>query len=357
VASLRLGRFPAKAAVNIYMDAMKGRWRGRTTIQEEERKLLWIARLLEKMEKDHEIASTDPRHLSNKDIQLFLLKLADKDPDSQRRYISRMNSFLKFFENYTIEKMISKGFTMPRCAHKNIRVIETPDVAALFRGAMALQGWHGSINRGMMALYFATGARPSELRLAEFEDLDLKHERIFIRVPKGIGSWASAEWRDIIRPDMMPLIRRYVQEREAHLKGCGIKESKFLFPNTYRGMNSFYSANTWWEIKDELVKATDIKFRIKDWRSTITSITVNEDLSRLPDMSVQLGHANIGTTQKFYANIDRSRAGKKLKSYYVESGSIVPKMPVIDCPKNEDWVAVDGGGTGHIRLSKPDKPF
>ena len=81
-----------------------------------------------------------------------------------------------------------------------------------------MEGWTGSICRGMVALYFGTGLRPSELRLAELRDLDIKKARIFVRHPKGEGNWASAVWVDIIRMDMMPMIEQYARERKEYLR-------------------------------------------------------------------------------------------------------------------------------------------
>jgi integrase len=40
----------------------------------------------------------------------------------------------------------------------------------------------------MVSMFFGYGLRPSELRLAEYRDLDLKWERIFASHPKGEGS-------------------------------------------------------------------------------------------------------------------------------------------------------------------------
>jgi integrase/recombinase XerD len=237
---------------------------------------------------------------------------------------------LKFYKNFTIETMVSQGFTLPRCAHKNIRTIGTNDLSELFEVANDLRGWNGSLVRGMLALYFATGVRPSELRLAEFRDLDMKKESLFVRYPKGIGSWASPEWRDIIRGDMLPLISRYLEERESHLIANGKKEAKYLFPNLYRGKDDFYSANCWRKNKQKLVEISGIDFKIKDFRPTLTSLTVNEDLSRLPAMSIQLGHANIGTTQRFYADIQRSSAGKQLKNIWKQTSVLARERPSID---------------------------
>jgi site-specific recombinase XerD len=165
-----------------------GRWRGRTTLREEERKLYQLDHIFRELNAAGLVKTMDPRHIDEEDIGNFLKHLSRYDPDTQRRHISRLNSYLKFFKNFVIEHMLATGaLNMPRCAHKNIRSISSGDLKDIFQAADRMEGWHGSIARGMAAMYFATGVRPSELRLAEFRDLDLKHERFFVRVPRVSG--------------------------------------------------------------------------------------------------------------------------------------------------------------------------
>jgi hypothetical protein len=120
------------------------------------------------------------------------------------------------------------------------------------------------------------------------EDLDLNRTRYFVRHPKGEGSWASPDWVDMIRPDMIPHIQRYLLEREDHLQKKGLKRATALFPNLYRSEDEFHSANAFNEIKCKVEALSGVDFRLKDFRSTLASITINEDLSRLPAMSQQL---------------------------------------------------------------------
>lgn len=320
VESLRLGRYPFAGGIPHYVRTRSGRWRGRTTLQEEERKLYQLDMMFRELHAAGLVRTMDPRHIGEDDIGAFIKHMSRYDPDTQRRHISRLNSYLKFFKNFVVEHMLAQGLlTMPRCAHKNIRSISSTDLRDIFQAADRMSGWHGSIARGMAALYFATGLRPSELRLAEFRDLDLEHERLYVRVPKGIGSWSAPEWIELIRGDMVPIIERYVFERGEWVRANGRQEAKFLFPNLYRGKDGFFSADCWRCIRVELEEASGVDFMTKDFRSTLTTLTVRDDLSRLPAMSIQLRHASVGTTQKFYADIKRAQAGKQLKNFWKDS--------------------------------------
>jgi bisphosphoglycerate-independent phosphoglycerate mutase (AlkP superfamily) len=76
-----------------------------------------------------------------------------------------------------------------------------------------------------------------------------------------------------------------------------------------------------------------VEFMLKDFRSTLTSITVNQDMSRLPAMSAQLRHASIATTQKSYYAMERGVAGKRLRDAWKEhpiASSIKHEKAVID---------------------------
>ena len=116
---------------------------------------------------------------------------------------------------------------------KSIRVIAEEDLEQMFSVLETMDSWAGSMARGMIALCFGTGVRPSELRLAHFEDLDLKRRTLFVRHPKGEGSWASAKMVD----------NRYLSETVERLKEAGIEAAIALFPSP-KSTSGFYSANS-----------------------------------------------------------------------------------------------------------------
>jgi integrase len=83
-------------------------------------------------------------------------------------------------------------------------------------------------------------------------------------------------------------------------------------------------------IKAKVERITGISFKIKDFRSTLTTNTINGDLSRLNAMSVQLRHESPNMTRRSYAAIDRSAAGRELKEAYKENQIITRKHPVFE---------------------------
>ena len=135
---------------------------------------------------------------------------------------------------------------------------------------------------------------------------------------------------DIIREDVMPLIEQYVRERGEYLKAKGFPKAKALFPNINGGKDDFYSDNRFRMIKQKVVKASGVDFKLKDFRSTLTTMTVSGDQSRLNGMSNQSRHESPSTTQKFYNRVELSKAGKRLKDVWKENPVIAQKDPVIE---------------------------
>jgi integrase len=134
----------------------------------------------------------------------------------------------------------------------------------------------------------------------------------------------------LVRPDMVPTIERYLRERQQHIEEAGFKDALYLFPNLYVGQDAFHSASSFKSIKKEVEVASGVEFKIKDFRSTLTSITVNGDMGLLPDMSAQLRHSNLATTQRSYRRMQQGVAGKELRKSYKKSGSITAQNPVIE---------------------------
>jgi integrase len=319
VEGLRLGRFPFQAATKVHLEKKRGTV-VKSTFNEEERKLRYLGGVFEKLKSKGLIDTTDPRHMGRNEIQEFLDWMQDPrehdgkplDPDTQEKYLIHLNNLLKTFRNRIIEDMKADGVKFPRASRKPIRTISLEDLRTIFEATDNMQGWHGVIARGMVSLFLATGVRPKELRLALLNDLDLGRMKFYVRHPKGEGSWASPTQVDIIRPDLVPNIQRFLKEREEWLRKTPKANAKALFPPIGHGSREFYSHNTFLRIKGKVEEISGVDFRLKDFRPTLTSMTVNGDLSLLPAMTAQLRHLDPKTTQDHYARIEEGAVGRKL---------------------------------------------
>lgn len=67
-------------------------------------------------------------------------------------------------------------------------------------------------------------------------------------------------------------------------EGSGKDGIHALFPST-GSKEGFYIVNGFQAIKRKIEELSEISFKLKDFRSTLTSITVNGDMSRLTAMS------------------------------------------------------------------------
>jgi len=324
VASLKLGRYPFAAGIPYFMERKKGVWRGRTTAPTRKRTLDLMARTFEDLKARGDVITTDPRYIGESDIRAYADDIKRLDPETQAQRLRLLNDFLCSFGNRRMDDMIRSGeFLIPSAGPKPVRTMSADDLAKIFEVVGRMEGWTGSMCRGMCAIYFASGLRPSELRLAEYKDLDLKKERIFVSHPKGEGNWASRVWVDFIRADMMPLIRSYDKERAEYLRENGVSDAKYLFPNIH-WRTGYYSENRFRQLARLISAEAGVDFSLKMFRSTLCSLTVNGDLSRLPAMGMQLRHSSPEITKKYYADIERGNVGKQLRPAWKETPIVTP---------------------------------
>ncbi|MFA6710581.1 MAG: hypothetical protein WC067_03965 [Candidatus Methanomethylophilaceae archaeon] len=127
---------------------------------------------------------------------------------------------------------------------------------------------------------------------------------------------------NIIRPDFIQNIERYLGEREAFLLRKG-QRSEYLFPNP-RGEYGLYSASAQRELIREISLSSGIEFSLKTFRATGTDLFVTADLKNLVAISAQLRHSDYGTTQRYYADIQRGKVSRQLGDTWKKIE--IPKM-------------------------------
>jgi integrase/recombinase XerD len=333
---LKLGRYPFAAAADWYMKKKRHGTVSDNTYDEEERKYRYIGGVFEDLKKQGKVQTTDPRHMKRQDIQEFMAWMRTKKPKSlapsaQEKLISLLNNLLTAFKNRVIDDMKVDGVRFPRAGKKAVRVISQPNLESIFTALNQMDGWRGSVAKGMLALYLATGLRPKELRLANIEDLNLEEMTLYVQHPKGEGSWAEPEEVAIILEEMSPYIRQYVGDRKKYLKNKGRADAVALFPSLDpRTRTGYYSANGFREIKAKVERLSGVRFKLKDFRPTLTSATVNGDLKLLPLMTAQLRHKDPNTTKNSYALMQRGVAGKQLREVWKGRSIIAHDTPLIE---------------------------
>ena len=332
VASLRLGRYPFLAGLSHHERRRRGTIQD-ITLREELRKLREFARVFEEMKRKGEISTTDPRHMDEDAVRAFMgwMKSTQLDPGSQQRYLTYLKKYLETFDNFVIDRMKRRGVRFPKAIRgKPIKTLEIHELREIFQATEEMTGWNGSVMKGVAALCMATGIRPSEARRAHFEDLNMGAKTFYVRYPKGLGSWASPETIGLIREDVLPFLWEYTEEREDYLAKHGFTKVLPLFPHKRKDEMVFYSISGFSSLKDGVAERTGLNFTIKDFRSTFTTLAVNNDLTRLGAARVQLRHETDKTITDFYAKIVKGQAVEKQLRDKWKENPIIPERGVID---------------------------
>lgn len=335
-----MGRYPLKNAAKVYLERRANQV-SESTMANERRIVNHIVGAIEGMRERGEISTSSPTEIGPAEVRAFLDWMCAPelhggkalDPDTQVRYLSKIEAILKMNGNRIIERMREEGTTFPqRIGRKPIRAIAEEDLGEVQAAALNVkscrgepEGWRRAKARFLSVIYVATGLRPSELRLAKMEDLDVRKWRIYVRNPKGGGKYAVNRTVTIMPPYRQEVLE-YLREREELIRYYGRSGATYLIPNLREGsvkgkkgsgpknvIDTHYSSNHFRELKKEMQDLSGINFRLKDFRPTFATLSVEKDPNLLVDVSAQLGHSNLTTTQRYYAQISAESAGSRLE--------------------------------------------
>ncbi|MDR0508386.1 MAG: site-specific integrase [Candidatus Methanoplasma sp.] len=269
------------------------------------------------------ISGTDPRSMTEREVRYFVQALRDRgiEPATIQKYLQILNGYLSFIGNRAVdEARCQLKISAPR---NPIHTLTVDEIGKIFLTIDRMKGWGGSLARGLIHLAFQTLARPSEILLAQYSDIDMTRKRFYIRNPKGAGSYAVGQWVDMLRPDFYSEIERYLREREIHLRKCG-KDSIYLFPNIRGEINTFYSSNALRIRMREVSQRSGVDFSLKTFRATGADLFVSADLANLYAISSQLRHSNVATTQRYYADIQKGHVRRQLGDTYEKISIPIP---------------------------------
>lgn len=332
-----MGRFPLRAAINRYLERRKLMVK-ESTWNNERRYLFHMADVFEPTRGKRRLVTTNPQKMGPDEIKAIVKWMQEPeshqagskpprekalDLDTQVRYLDKMDAVLKMNGNDIIQRMREEGYRLPRRAGpKPIRVLTKADLEIIQEVAERIgsatgepEGWRRAKAQFLMSAYVATGLRPSELRLAHLEDLNIRNWTLYVRSPKGGGRYAEGRVVPVLPPYQQTFLD-FLKARDENLRYHGRKEATYLVPHIQGGKDAPYSANHFGELKREVEKEAGIAFKLKDFRSTFASLSVEMDPNSLNDVSVVLGHSNIKTTQRSYAQMSASGAGARLKTLW-----------------------------------------
>lgn len=308
LSSANLGRYPFAALLPMYIGS-KAAYYAPGTVAEDGRKLRYFARVLRQLKNAGEIVTTNPRHMGREDIEAFLrwMMAAGLSESTRAKYLNTLQRFLEWADNDVVRDMkADRRLYIPRGHYTEspIRSLEPEELQTIIDAAESIEGWRGIVLRGYIALAFGTGCRPKEIIGAHIEDVDIRDMKFYVRHPKGEGSWGKEEWIPIIRDDMLPWIEELMGARRTIEGPMPISQYLFVNPSTGRP----YTGNGIRTMKRQTEDATGIRWALKDLRSSLTSITIADDVGKLKSVSLQLRHSSVATTERYYARIDKDKA-------------------------------------------------
>ncbi len=340
------GRFPLLTAARKYLKRRVGTLAD-STIVEQERKFRYLDKVFRELKADQKVLTTDPKRISREDVQAFLVWMnkKDLDPEYRSKLIGLLDKVTTFKRNPIVQQMRAEGERMPSALPKDLKSLDEADVLRLQHAANDMKGWTGEVARILTALLPATGLRPSELRLANLEDLDMKNWTLRVEHPKGQNNYAKKR-EVIILPQAREATLRFLKARMEHLQANGIDGAAPLIPSVQNGQATHYSSNWFRVVKAKVEKEAGVKFKLRDFRPTFTQMCLDRDPTLLSDVSKQLGHSTTRTTEKHYGRIrDRAAFLRLENAFKLPETSGCAKIEKPDAKK--PGIEIGNGITGY----------
>jgi len=208
------------------------------------------------------------------------------------------------------------------------------DLDRILRACERIPEWWGEVARFIFAAYAYTGLRMSELRRAEFRDVNTREWLFFVRHPKGESSYGRQ--RTIpIPPPLKPYVLSFLQERAKMLVERGLVEAKCFVCKKSGNPNEPYSTNGFETLKLRVEKESGITFQIRTLRRTYGQVLLNREVP-LDSVSLTMGHRYTSTTEKYYCRKDDGMARLEVLRGF-EMPSPAPSFNTPQIEKENDY--------------------
>jgi hypothetical protein len=129
---------------------------------------------------------------------------------------------------------------------------------------------------------------------------------------KGEKSYGVARWIPV-RPDGVPVFKRYLEAREISLRNAGKNEDAVFPPIKHDG--GYISYGRIQTLKSMVEEDLDIKFDLRKCRRTFGKRAL-KDGQPIHDVFLVMGHASVATTQREYADKDLHDASQDMRDYW-----------------------------------------
>ncbi len=318
-----MGRFPFPVIADRYLEALKSH-RAESTLRQLQWDLNAIKEDVRTLQEMGKVSTENPTTMTLDDISALIGYWRERprrgpgrsqgklDPTSQNHLFRALKGLLEFCGNGAITQLKTRPYVqIPKPVEKPIRTLSETELERLKMAAESMDGWHGVVARFLVAFCPETGLRPKEVRLQEFECVDLQNRVVLVCHPKGEGKYATphAECAPIGEAAVQPL-RDFLAEREAFLQG---ETHPALIPFRHAdGRLDYWSAAMLGKVKSKLEKASGVKFQIRTFRATFGQRALDNGAG-IEAVSRSLRHRGTRTTEKYYARVLPEKAWDEVR--------------------------------------------
>src|SRR5437667_583321 len=177
---------------------------GIATLREPESKLLYLFEVMLELR-----LSPDPRTMDKEEIDALVLWMRERKLGLayQAKLWQYIRGLFGFVGNNILDVMKARGqWRPPKRAYRPVTVKDDRWFSATVARLASVTGWRPRMVLAATAIYYHTGLRPKELRLAALRDLDLQRWILTVRHPKGEGTWAVDGERVRLFPEVRPFV-------------------------------------------------------------------------------------------------------------------------------------------------------
>src|SRR2546429_6171461 len=209
-------RHPFIVTMRAYLDGIQSTV-GTATIRERESKLLYLFEVMLELR-----LSPDPRTMDKEEIDALVLWMRERNLGLA--YQAKLWQYIRGSPRVRREQhprrregpgpMETVETGLPPRDHKGRQLVLRHRREA---GANE-RGWRPRTVLAATAIYYHTGLRPKELRLAALKDLDLQRWILTVRHPKGEGAWAVDGERVRLFPGVRPFVLDYIDFRAGRVR-------------------------------------------------------------------------------------------------------------------------------------------
>src|SRR5207247_10354199 len=146
------------------------------------------------------------------------MRVTESIPEHEANSLVHRGRLLDSVQNNGIRELRALKMLPQRPGPKPIFVKSEDWLREVLGKLESVEGWMAETVRFAVQVYFWTGLRVRELRLAKLKDVDLTTWTMKISAPKGLGRWATGGERILVVPDLRPVVMDFVAARSKMLE-------------------------------------------------------------------------------------------------------------------------------------------